>query len=1001
MSPDVALPCSQAGGFRCVSCSYRTLLSSAQQAYDHVRVCLAKVQPALACPSLGQWNTSLKWLQAELVSAGLDWFAYDQKLPTGMTGYPALPGARVDGYMCELCRSPFCYENSGVKHCNTQHAPPAKLVQRKLQRLGEKSTIVLEQVSSMSEDRLHDFSRFDVAFAGALAPPAEATARPFAPAASCLSGPLVALPFEATYGTSQITPSGADRRPLYLIALGWFPGFSYSDAEAVFPLTAPVPSTKNKRSADETLEATVFDWVVTYLCGVVAPSAQAVPYAFRVLVAHAFKYNDDARVKEFKHCSEETQASYAAELGKLVLFAMRYCALPGVKMLHQWRPTAKPGLVDYLARLKLLAADPDNSLSTDAKKLEVQLLVCDILLCLFSEASTPDPERLEPPVHAALKASCRACLLVTFVCCSLVVRGDLPNKFAYADAQRCRKLCGPLIYYVKAIVLHRLGSRPNLPAPDLPIAGLLLEQLVSPGDPAGSALLELVRNPVVPFKVLVSTATTSRHHAEREASQPRTFEQLPPEYHGYTFDDKVVFVELLHEGGLRALQKLDESMATLGIYCYPNAAAATSGGVPLAPLYLGAISFQDSHDYEKRIEFRGVDEEHNTDFLANKLNYMNQRAPIHGLLGQVSLLLRMFLVAIYADTKQGARVSEYLSLQALPTGGLARLVSIDALGCVQLHVSSRKNNLSDIITLSPELSKRAILILALVRPTVFVLLKDRLSEQERNCLLPGVNADTARRDITKLFTDVNVECGRLRSSRGLVAISPAALQGITPSVLRQFVHMFIISLAPARFAAQPHLLTRMIENHSAGLAQRLEGNADFNLMCVTDLLPKMLGGLGLHSVRTASRIYGQSPQSLPLERQQTGAYREFIRYLAKYASDTVKDKLGSLPSDEDTNKTARSVPVEDDCSVVPMGEDTPSRKTLASSTVLEESPPKRSRLLQSDGGACGGGGGGGGSDGGGSDGGRDDGVAGSGFGSGAVVAGAGFANAAAGSTFLP
>ena len=81
--------------------------------------------------------------------------------------------------------------------------------------------------------------------------------------------------------------------------------------------------------------------------------------------------------------------------------------------------------------------------------------------------------------------------------------------------------------------------------------------------------------------------------------------------------------------------------------------------------------------------------------------------------------------------------------------------------------------MSDIITLSPELSKRAILILALVRPTVFVLLQDRLSEQERNCLLPGVNADTAGRDITKVFTDVNVECGRLRSSRGLVAISPA------------------------------------------------------------------------------------------------------------------------------------------------------------------------------------------------------------------------------------
>jgi len=107
VSPDIVLPCAQAGGFRCVSCPYRTLLSSAQQAYDHVRVCLAKLKPQLTGPSLGNWEVLFVWLRAELEIADVEWLSYDQELSAGgRFGYPALPVVRsdelLDGYVCEL-----------------------------------------------------------------------------------------------------------------------------------------------------------------------------------------------------------------------------------------------------------------------------------------------------------------------------------------------------------------------------------------------------------------------------------------------------------------------------------------------------------------------------------------------------------------------------------------------------------------------------------------------------------------------------------------------------------------------------------------------------------------------------------------------------------------------------------------------------------------------------------------------------------------------------------
>ena len=952
VSPEIALPCAQAGGFRCVSCPYRTLLSSAQQAYDHVRICLAKLKPQLTGPSLGNWEVLFVWLRAELEIAEVEWLSYDQELSAGMSGYPALPVVRpdelLDGYVCKSCRSQFSHRNTAVKHCK-QHTPLADLEESKLQRLGDKRTVVLEQVSSLSQRRLHDYARFDCAFARALlAPPGAAAAAP--PAPPFPSGPLIALPLEATYGSSQITSAGADRRPDYLIQLGWLRNFRDSDAEAVLKLTAPVPSAKNKRSADESLEANVLDMVTNCCRDTVATSAQAASQAYRVLLTHSFKYGDDARVKEFQHCTAETQAAYSAEVGKLVLFVMRYCDLPDVKMLHQWRPNAKLGLVGFLSQLKLLAADPDDSLSTDDKKRKFHLLVCDILLCLFSESSTTDPRSgPEPPVHAALKASSRASLLVTFVCCSIVVRGDLPNKFAYADAQRCRKLCGPLIYFVKALVLHRLGSRPNLPAPDLPFVDVLQEPLISPGDPEGSALLELVRDPGLPFKVLVSIATTSRYFADRDATQLKSFEPLPDPYHGYFFNNKIVFSDLLHEAGLRSLQELDQSLAGLGIYSDPAAAAAVSGGVPLPALYEGAISFTDSHKYQKEcISFLGSSSQlHDTVYLANRLNYQNQNAPIQGLVGKLSLLLRRFLVAIYADTKQGARVTEYLYLQAVATGGLRRHVSIDALGCIQLYVTSKKNNLSDVVTLSPELSKRGILILALVRPFTSDLLKEGLAENELDSLLPGVNADTGRRDITRLYSAVNLECGQLRTLRGLQPLVLAHQQDITPSVLRQFVHMLISSAGPAEYAAVPSRLKQIIDHQAPSLLEDLASPA-FRLMQYTSILPKLLGQLALHTPQTASKIYGQSRHVLPLEQQQTGALREFVRDIVRIKHNNARSELGSPPSS--TNKSTFVVQTRD----APMIAETPLRTTppskLASATVLEESPAKRSRLLDGVGG---------------------------------------------------
>lgn len=519
---------------------------------------------------------------------------------------------------------------------------------------------------------------------------------------------------------------------------------------------------------------------------------------------------------------------------------------------------------------------------------------------LFSQAASPNPTPNvvaqvvaaphAPLLSVLLSLSGSAPQLVTWLCCLLLVKTN--SGISFASAQVCRKRAVALIFGIKAYVLCRLHGRHSGQQP--------LNDAVTPregggcvqGDPAASQLLGELSHEGTTFQLLVTVASTARYHQDAEALQAAAFTVVPSPFMGYSYRNKLICNESIHVARVHAYENLKK---TLGEILHERV---------LTPV----PAWSDPLDLHQPIVFGSTKEA--ASGLANELLQRWSKGS-----GTLTTMLRRLVwelgVALYFDLVIGPRVTEYVCLQAVPMSGMPRNVTLDAHSRVVLHVSSRKNRLSDLAVLSPALSELVIIYLAKIRPHVAALYLPLSSMSggggvapdqvpaEIYSLLPGLTADALRRRINAHFTSVNVECIQRRINQGQLQPSAERVQDIGPQIIRQFLHVLVERVAPAEFVYDLALLRDMLNHDHAIAAQHLMDSAAWELFAQVAVQPHLVGTLALHSPQTAAAHYGVIEgrhQHPPLPLRQIHAFRDFVRCLMEQRAANADRQFGSLPA---------------------------------------------------------------------------------------------------------
>jgi superfamily II DNA helicase RecQ len=910
-------PCCQALGFQCRCCRPPSIYSSAKTTYEHFRTDSGKAlrdqHPNFPAPSAKGWETIFSWYGLECSTNQLPAVPYHEPSQQHLAnGFPGIPGRTVHvGLSCSVCHVAMI-----AKHRNdTKHNCPGGTMQACDVMMLSKSYTV-RVVGLLSPEELQKLAAYDSLFQKAMDPPEELAA-PQAQAGPPPVGFEISL--EAVFGPSQIHREPIQPLiPRYLSNAGWYSTVTQADVEPIIAFSAPAAASVT--SAD--IFQVMYEQTVWCLTERIFPTAIQAPLNWRCLVNHTFQYGGHAKDRRFRECTSETRMKYARPMAAAIVAIVRFYLRDESPLLHQWTPTAHQNIKKHcLDLMTVLRSTIDSSVIGEVNLRKIECLLAEIVHCLISEAATPRLDNnpalianLPPP----LRASAGAPMLITYVCCSLLLPpGVNDSRMFFADAKRLRKLCVCVIYLVKTFCLYRLWERhyagrlPALPEPAPNAATTLLAQVAVPllnagsiqGDEAANKLLVVMTGNSGLFQNAASLAKLARTHQNDDELRKACFRHLGGGLYALQYLGKVIFYEsaLLS----RLCSTIDLAQAITAYLVLTDGFKRYLGRGGLEALIADLVCL-DTGDLDQFILFDLADQSggrhpgskptrESTLQLANLFTPSRELQASPGfhddLLHHMEKIQRILSVVIPLDLVIGPRITECSSnLLAVPSGGIQRTVSVGVTGLVQLHVSSQKNDLSDVAFLSEGVSPLVRVYLAIVRPVVVQVRLVGGDIESANELMPSINEDSARRHLSAYFSKINAT-GILRRP-GMIHPTADAMTGIGARVLRQLGHELITQLGPTEYVRQAHLLRDMLDNVLPDLQPQYFGSAFFRLFASTSLETRIVAGLAMHSEKVSVTDYGLSERLPDLPSRQIPQFRIFTCGIDTSRAETALAKLG-------------------------------------------------------------------------------------------------------------